>query len=116
MLMSEETTNTEYPSLLLLSANCNHSSAVSGLTKVNPSFINIYLAFLAAKSARSIALFLSSSAYYLHEYTELYPVFHYIIIGLCSIIGSILLFNVMSKIPFIRWSVLGLNNSKNKIN
>ena len=60
-------------------------------------------------------LFLSSSAYYLHEYTKLYPVFHYIIVGLCSFIGSILLFNIMSKIPFIRWSVLGLINSKKKI-
>ena len=60
-------------------------------------------------------LFLSSSAYYLHEYTKLYPVFHYIIVSLCSFIGSILLFNIMSKIPFIRWSVLGLINSKKKI-
>ena len=60
-------------------------------------------------------LFLSSTAYYLHEYTNLYPVFHYILIGLASFIGSIILFDIMSKIPFVRWSVLGLSDSKKNI-
>ena len=61
-------------------------------------------------------LFLSSCAYYLNKYSNLSPFFHYILVGASSFIGSIVLFDIMSKIPFIRWSVLGMSNSikKNK--
>ena len=59
-------------------------------------------------------LFLSSTAYYLHKYTQLFPFLHYIIVGYSSFFGSLLLFEIMSKIPFINWCVLGI--SKNKKN
>ena len=57
-------------------------------------------------------LFLSSIAYYLHKYTNLFPFLQYILVGLSSFIGSILLFNIMSKIPFINWCVLGISKNK----
>ena len=61
-------------------------------------------------------LFLSSCAYYLNKYNNLSPFYHYILVGASSFIGSVVLFEIMSKIPFIRWSVLGMSNSikKNK--
>lgn len=59
-------------------------------------------------------LFLSSTAYYLHKYTHLVPLFHYLLVGCSSFIGSILLFQIMSKIPFINWCVLGISKNKNK--
>ena len=60
-------------------------------------------------------LFLSSSAYYLRIYSNLFPVFHYCLVGYISFIGSISLFEIMQLIPFIRWCVLGITN-ENKNN
>ena len=57
-------------------------------------------------------LFLSSTAFYLHKYSELHPFFHYILVGVSSILGSIILFRIISKIPFINWCVLGINKTK----
>ena len=54
-------------------------------------------------------LFLFSTAYYLHKYTNFYPFIHYIMICISSFIGSILLYSVMSKIPYIRFLVLGIS-------
>ena len=61
-------------------------------------------------------LFLSSSAYYLNKYSNFYPFIQYIIVSFSSFIGSIILFDVMEKIPYIRWCVLGIDYSikKNK--
>ena len=62
-------------------------------------------------------LFLSSSAYYLKKYSNFYPFIQYILVCLSSFIGSIFLFDIMKKIPYFRWLVLGIDNSnkKNKI-
>ena len=62
-------------------------------------------------------LFLSSSAYYLKEYSNFYPFIQYILVCISSLIGSIFLFDIMKKIPYIRWCVLGIDdsNKKNKI-
>ena len=59
-------------------------------------------------------LFLSSTAYYLNKYTDLCPFIQYVLVGISSFLGAILLFNIMSKIPYIRWFVLGINNSTKK--
>ena len=59
-------------------------------------------------------LFLSSTAYYLHKYTKLYPLIQYVVVTISSFIGSILLYSIMSKIPFIRWCVLGISDNKRK--
>ena len=59
-------------------------------------------------------LFLSSIAYYLHEYTNLYPCIQYIIVCFSSFFGAIILYSIMSKIPFIRWCVLGISTNKRK--
>ena len=61
-------------------------------------------------------LILTSTAYYLYNYTKLGPIFQYILVLCSSLIGSILLFEIISKIPFINWLVLGITNKKiNKI-
>jgi peptidoglycan/LPS O-acetylase OafA/YrhL len=59
-------------------------------------------------------LFLSSTAYYLHEYTNIRPLFHYITVCIASFVGSILLYSIMSRIPIIRWCVLGISENKRK--
>ena len=51
---------------------------------------------------------LSATAYYLHIYTNFSPLIQYIICGISCFAGSIILFNIMSKIPYIRWLVLGI--------
>ena len=57
-------------------------------------------------------LFLSSTAYYLHKYTNLYPFIQYILVGISSFLGAIILFKIMSKIPYINWCVLGITKNK----
>ena len=59
-------------------------------------------------------LFLSSTAYYLKKYCNAFPLIHYLLVGCSSFIGSILLFEIISKIPFINWCILGISNNKNK--
>ena len=62
-------------------------------------------------------LCLTSTGYYLRKYTNLYPFIQYIIVGLSCFVGSILLFEIMSRIPIIRWCVLGLTNkAKQNVN
>ena len=53
-------------------------------------------------------LFISSTAYYLHIYTNFIPFIQYILVCFSSFFGSIILFNIMSKIPFINWCVLSI--------
>ena len=58
-------------------------------------------------------LFLSSTAYYLHKYFYSYPLIHYLLVAYSSFIGSILLFEIISKISFINWCILGISKNKN---
>lgn len=57
-------------------------------------------------------LFLSSTAFYLRKYSELSPFIQYILVGMSSFLGSIFLFRIISKIPFINWCVLGITKNK----
>ena len=51
---------------------------------------------------------LSASAYLLTKYADLPPVLIYLIVLICGFAGGIILWEIMSRIPFIRWAVLGI--------
>ena len=59
-------------------------------------------------------LFITFTAYYLKKYCNFVPLIHYLLVGCSSFIGPILLFEIISKIPFINWCILGISNNKNK--
>lgn len=54
---------------------------------------------------------LSASAYYLTKYAALPPILVYIIVLVCGLVGGLLLNAVISRIPFLRWSVLGMKKT-----
>ena len=51
---------------------------------------------------------LSASAYLLTKYADLPPILIYLIVLICGFTGGIILWEIMSRIPFIRWAVLGI--------
>ena len=51
---------------------------------------------------------ISASAYALTKYTDLSPILIYLIVLICGFAGGFILCEIMSKIPFIRWAVLGI--------
>lgn len=59
---------------------------------------------------------LSMAAYYLHKYVPgMPPVFHYLLTGLCAFAGGFLLYEGISRIPVLRWCVLGLKKEKKDV-
>ena len=50
---------------------------------------------------------LSIAAYFMHKYTDLGPLSSYLIAGVTSYAGGLLLYEVISRIPVLRWCVLG---------
>lgn len=57
---------------------------------------------------------LSASGYYLHKYSKISPFFQYVIIGVNGFFGSIILFDIIRNIPFLKWTVLGIKDRNNK--
>ena len=57
-------------------------------------------------------LAISISAYLLTKYTSLPPILIYFIVLICGFAGGFILGEIMSKIPFIRWAVLGIKKEK----
>ncbi len=60
-------------------------------------------------------LALSSAAYVLHTYTQLPPVTMYLITGIAAFAGGFLLNEIISRIPIIRWCVLGIKKEKENV-
>ena len=58
---------------------------------------------------------LSASAYLLTKYTQLSPLPIYLIVLVCGFAGGLLLNEIMSKIPFIRWAVIGISGEKKDV-
>lgn len=55
------------------------------------------------------------SAYYLNIYASgLHPVFHYLIVGVSAFAVSFILNEVIKRIPFIRWCVMGISKRRTK--
>ena len=59
-------------------------------------------------------LTLSSTAYLLTKYTNLPAFVIYFLVTLAAFAGSLLLYEVISRIPIIRWCVLGIKNTSTK--
>lgn len=70
--------------------------------------------FSAFMTKRSYGLYvfhylpLSASAYLLNKYADLPPALMYLIVLVCGFAGGLALGEIMSRIPFIRWAVLGI--------
>ena len=60
----------------------------------------------ALESEHYLPLFVS--AYFLTKYTSLPPILIYFIVLICGFAGGLILVEIMSRIPFMRWAVLGI--------
>ena len=58
---------------------------------------------------------LSATAYLLHKYTELSAVPSYFLTAIAAFLGSFVLYEVISRIPVIRWCVLGIKKEKKNV-
>ena len=59
---------------------------------------------------------LSAVAWYLHIYASAMPaVFHYLLTGIAGFGGGILFYEIISRIPILRWCVLGMKKEKGKV-
>lgn len=54
---------------------------------------------------------ISASAYLITKYLVLPPVLIYLIVLICGFSGGLILGKVISRIPFVRWAVLGIKKS-----
>lgn len=58
---------------------------------------------------------LAASGFYLTQSSIKLPVIViYIIVGLCAFLGAFVLNEVISRIPFLRWAILGIKKTKTK--
>ena len=55
---------------------------------------------------------LSAVALLLTRTTTLPPVIIYLLTGIAAFLGAYLLFEIISRIPFFRWAVLGIKKKK----
>ena len=59
---------------------------------------------------------LACVAYYLRSFTsELLEGIVYIVVGISAFAGALLLYEIISRIPIIRWCVLGLKKEKKHV-
>lgn len=75
----------------------------------------------AAMSKRSFGLYvfhylpLSATAYILHKYTSLSAIPSYLLVAFAAFLGSFVLYEVISRIPLIRWCVLGIKKERKNV-
>lgn len=56
---------------------------------------------------------LAVSAWYLHIYApELAPVIVYVLVAISAFVGAYVINAVVSRIPFVRWALLGMKKEK----
>ena len=77
--------------------------------------------FAEFMSKRSFGLYvfhylpLSAIAYILHKYTSVPAIPSYLLSALAAFLGSLVLYEVISRIPFLRWCILGIKKRKTDI-
>jgi peptidoglycan/LPS O-acetylase OafA/YrhL len=83
---------------------------------------NIETVFTRWMNKRSWGLYifhylpLSMTAWYLHIYASGLPaVFHYVLTLLAGFAGGVLLYEMISRIPILRWCVLGIKKEKKDV-
>lgn len=76
---------------------------------------NSFFSFMTGKSFGLYVfhyLTLSATAYVLTEYTTVPGIVVYLLCAIAAFAGGILLYEMISRIPFIRWCVLGIRKEK----
>lgn len=89
--------------------------AVLGCAKRWGDRTNGFAAFMTQKSFGLYVfhyLPLSAAAYILTEYTQINAAFIYIMTALAAFAGSLLLYETVSRIPVLRWCVLGIKKEE----
>lgn len=72
-------------------------------------------------SKRSFGLYvfhylpLSATAYVLHKYTAVLALPGYLLSAMAAFLGSFLLYEGISRIPFLRWCILGIKKEKRNV-
>ena len=86
--------------------------AILAFMKVKGNFENPFSIFMK-KKAWGLYVFhylpLAMCAYYLHIYLpDMLPVLHYLLVTVSAFAGSFLLYEIISRIPVLRFCVLGI--------
>ena len=82
---------------------------------------NVMPKFASEISKRSFGLYvfhylpLSTTAYLLHKYTSVSALPSYLLIAIAAFLGSLILYEVISRIPILRWCVLGIKKEKKNV-
>ena len=77
--------------------------------------------FADAMSKRSFGLYvfhylpLSATAYILHTYTSLSAIPSYLLTAIAAFLGAFVLYEVITRIPIIRWCVLGIKKERKSV-
>ena len=89
--------------------------AVLSVMKKWGDFENAFSRFMSQK-AWGLYLFhylpLAACAWYLHLYTELPPVSMYRLVGAAALAGAMILYEIIRRIPVLRWCVCGIGGRK----
>ncbi len=92
--------------------------AIFGSAKAWGDKTNAFTLFMTKKSW-GIYVFhylpLSAMAYALRNYTDMAPLPCYLLTAVAAFLGSIVLYEVVSRIPFLRWCVLGMKKEKKDV-
>ena len=58
---------------------------------------------------------LSIAAYFMNRYTDMPALPSYLIAGVAALGGGFLLYEIISRIPLLRWCVLGIKKEKRNV-
>lgn len=92
--------------------------AILGCMKKRANTMPKFALFL---SKRSFGLYvfhylpLSAAAYALHRFTNLPALPVYLLTALAAFAGSFLLYEIISRIPILRWCILGIKKEKSNV-
>lgn len=92
--------------------------AILGIMK---KFGNKETSFTKFMSKRSFGLYvfhylpLSALAYALHQYTSMAALPSYLLIAVAAFLGGYVLNEIISRIPFLRWCILGIKKEKKNV-
>lgn len=96
-------------------------SAILAIFGVAKAWGDRKTAFTAYMTKRSFGIYvlhylpLSAAAYALHKYTSLTALPTYVLTAAAACFGSVLLYEIISRIPIIRWCVLGIKKEKKNV-
>ena len=82
---------------------------------------NVMPKFASEISKRSFGLYvfhylpLSATAYLLHKYTSVSALPSYLLVAIAAFFGSFILYEVISRIPVLRWCILGMKKEKKNV-